>query len=504
MSTNHVGEAGRAGSERDYYRRLLDLGGQEELGPLLDDALALAIEIVGAEIAYLELHHDDDASPAFWRGHGLDTAGVDAVRASISHGIIARAIAAGETVETESASDDDRFSHFGSVRAHGIQAVLCVPIGKAPPIGVLYVQRREPGAFSATDRERIELFARQLAPLADRLLGQRPARAEHDHTREVRARFHCPEIVGHSEALAHVLHQAALVAPLEIDVLLTGPSGTGKTALARAIVANGKRAARPFVPLNCAALPDPLLESELYGAERGAHSTATRRTPGKVAAAEGGTLFLDEVGELSLAAQAKLLHLLQAREYHPLGGTTAVKANIRILSATNADLRQRVAARQFREDLYYRLHVLPIHLPGLSDRRDDIPQLAAHLCRDACQRHDLPALILARRTVLACRESQWPGNVRELAHAIEAAVVRAHGDGSALVLEHHVFPQTARSSRPDAPASFHEATQQFQRRYLLECLEANQWNVAETARQLDLARSYVYSLISDHKLTRDR
>jgi Nif-specific regulatory protein len=499
-----VGQTERIGSERDYYRRLLDLGSQQALGPLLEDALALAVEITGAEVAYLELHDDDRATPAFWRAHGLDTDRLDAVRASISRGIIARAIAAGETVETESAIDDDRFSDFRSVKSASIGAVLCVPIGTQPPIGVLYVQRRDDaGRFAAVDRERIELFARQLAPLADRLHAHDPARAEHDHTGDVRARFHCPEIVGRSEALAQVLHQAALVAPLDLDILITGPSGTGKTALARSIVVNSKRAAAPLVQLNCAALPDPLLESELYGAERGAHSTATRRAPGKVAAAEGGTLFLDEVAELSLTAQAKLLHLLQAREYHPLGATTAVKANIRVLAATNADLRARVAARQFRDDLYYRLHVLPIHVPGLAERRDDIPRLAEHICRAACERHGFAPVTLARRTLLACREAAWPGNIRELANALEAAVVRAHGDGSALVLAHHVFPAAASAAGSATAATFHEATRTFQRRYLRECLEANDWNVAETARQLDLARSHLYSLIGEHKLARD-
>ena len=275
-------ELRRVSSERDFYRRLLDLGGQDEIGPLLDDALALAVEIVDAEVAYVELHDDGGAAPLFWRAHGLSIDGLEAVRASISRGIIARAIAAGETLETESASTDDRFAHFGSLRAGRIGAVLCVPIGTPPPIGVVYVQRRgASGAFAPSDRSRVELFARQLAPLADRLLAQHPAAHEFDHTRDARSRFRCPELIGRSQALAHVLHQAALVAPLDLDILITGPSGTGKTTLARAIAANSRRASGPFVALNCAALPDALLESELYGSERGAHSTATRRTPAR-------------------------------------------------------------------------------------------------------------------------------------------------------------------------------------------------------------------------------
>jgi Nif-specific regulatory protein len=503
MTMSNAREPGGAASERDYYRRLLELSGCDEIEPLLEEALALAVEITGAEVAYLELHDEAAEEPRFWRAYGLNATGLDAVRESISRGIIARALAAGETVATESAIDDERFAAFGSVRAQGIRAVLCAPIGKRPPLGALYIQRHlQAGGFSSHDRDSIELFARQLTSLADRLLVQRPSAAGVDHTRAVRARFRCAEIVGRSQALAHVLQQAALVAPLDLDVLITGPSGTGKTALASAIVANSKRVGQPFVVLNCAAIPEQLLESELYGAERGAHSTATKKSLGKVAAAEGGTLFLDEVGELPLAAQAKLLHLLQAREYHPLGATSAIRANVRILSATNAELQERVADRRFREDLYYRLHILPIAMPGLAERREDIPSIAEHICREVCRRHGLPALALAPHAMAACREAAWPGNIRQLAHAIEAAVIRAHGDGSELVLEHHLFPAQPRPADPTTRAPFHEATRQFQRRYLAETLEANDWNVALTARQLGLARSYVYELIQTSGLAR--
>jgi DNA-binding NtrC family response regulator len=488
-------------AERDFYRRLLDLGGEREIEPLLDQALRLITEVTGAAMAYLELHEDDDAVPRFWRGHRCTDEDVAAIRASISRGIIARALAGGETVETPSAHSDPRFENLHSVQQLQIDAVLCVPVG-APPVGVVYLQGGSGGGtFSPVDRERVELFARQLAPLVDRLLAGWPGRERIDHTREIRARFRCPELVGHSATLARVLTEASHVAPLAISVLISGPTGTGKSMLARAIAANSKRAGQPFVAVNCGAIPEGLIESELFGAERGAHSTATRRMPGKVAAAAGGTLFLDEIAELPLAAQSKLLQLLQERQYYPLGASTPVAADVRVISATHTHLKARVAQKQFREDLYYRLHVLPIEMPGLAERREDIPDLVEHFCADACARNGLAPLRVARRTLLLCQEETWHGHLRELANAIEAAVVRAQIDRSETLLDHHVFPQAAATK--DETLSLHEAVRRFKRRYVREALERGNWNVTETARDLDLARGHLYAVIADLGLKRD-
>ena len=201
-----------------------------------------------------------------------------------------------------------------------------------------------------------------------------------------------------------------------------------------------KRKGEAFVQLNCGAIPEGLVESELFGAVVGDHSTANKRMLGKVAAAERGTLFLDEIGELQPTAQAKLLQLLQSREYFLLGSDRPERANIRVIAATNSDLQGLMEEGRFREDLYYRLHVLPVRTPSLAERLEDIPELASHFCALASATHGLPRFEFSSKATEALRYAEWPGNIHQLGHCVEAAVVRAAGCGDRRIELRHVFP----------------------------------------------------------------
>jgi Nif-specific regulatory protein len=490
-------------AERDFYLGLLDLVAAAEPEPLLVQALATIVAASGARVAYLELRDLDDdpadTGPRYWKAHGCTEDEVASIRASMSRGIIARTLAEGRTIATPSAVKDPSFRDHPSVLRNDIQAVLCAPIGQ-PAFGVVYLQGTEAGdGFAARNRNAVEVFARQLGIVADRLLSRRRGPGRADATAEIRKQFKCDGLIGRSEALARVLREAAQVAPPPITVLITGPTGTGKSALARAIAANSPRATGPYIDLNCAAMPDSLLEGELFGSEAGAYTGATKRTPGKVAAARGGTLFLDEIAELSLTAQAKLLQLLQERHYYPLGSATPVAADVRVISATNVDLKTRVAKRTFREDLFYRLAVITIEMPTLDQRREDIPDLVEQFCREFCQRNQLRLMRPTRRALVACRESSWPGNVRELANAVEAAIARASFGRSETIDEHHIFPAAERTS---AHPTLRDAAQRSQRRAIDEALTRNDWNITRTAVELDVSRQHLHDLISSFGLRR--
>ena len=495
--------------ERDFFARLLALGSHEEIDAILRDGLALVAELTGARHGYVEVRSpepsgDPLAPPAWWAATGLGDAAVERVRAAMSRGVVAESIATGRTVRSPSAREDPRFTGRDSVRENEIDAVLCAPLGTSSPAGALYLQGRSiPGPFTDDDARLVETFARFLAPRIDQILARGLQQSRADPTAAARAKLRLPMIVGSSAALARVLDAIALVAPLDLDVLLTGPTGSGKTALARAIALNSARAAGPFVEINCAALPDTLIESELFGARSGAHSTATRDVAGKVAAAEGGTLFLDEVGELPVSVQAKLLQLVTEKQYYPLGAAQPVRADVRILAATNVELESAVAAGRFRSDLFWRLNVVPVRVPALAQRREDVPALLRHLAAEACRRLAFEPLGVAPSALHAAESADWPGNVRQLANAAQQAVVRCRAAGDDAIRRAHLFPDEAVGGEaPAADRSFDAATRKFQKQHLLEVLEATSWNVAEAARVLDLTRSHVYNLLNMHGIRR--
>ncbi len=381
--------------------------------------------------------------------------------------------------------------------------MLCAPIGGTAPFGALYLQGRpSPGPFTERERQLAEAFAHRVAPLADRLR-QQPAEAPDDPTREARARLKVDGVVGASKALADALRLVAVASQVDVPVLFVGESGTGKTELARCLHASSRRARGPFVELNCAAIPETLLEAELFGAERGAHSTATRRTPGKIAAAEGGTLFLDEVAELAQGAQAKLLQFLQSKHYYRLGDATPQRADVRVVAATNADLESSVQSKRFREDLYYRLDVFRVRVPSLRERVEDIALIAESIARAGAP--DGHPLTLTRAARAALTSAEWPGNVRQLAAAVQRGIAFAIDEGVSAIDAHHLFPERAiAAAGPEAPLTWQEATRRFQRALLEETLASCGGNVSEAARRLDLARSHLHDLLRAHGLGRQR
>jgi Nif-specific regulatory protein len=492
-------ELARLRLERDFFLRLLELGAREDLRPFLEDALALVCEITRADKGYLSI----DGAPPFVITRGFTDDEISGVRRDISSGIIAQALSTGRTISTANAREDPRFQDQKSVQNLRLEAVLCAPIGGAQRLGVLYLEGRGvPTPFPEVDRAHAELFAQHLAPLADRLLAREERASDRDYTAEHRAKLSVGGIVGSSQRLAEVLRQIGVAAAVPAPVLVTGESGTGKTAFARAIHDSSPRAREPFVEVNCTAIPETLFESELFGAERGAHSTATKRIDGKIAAAQGGTLLLDEVGDLPMAVQGKLLMFLQSRRYYRLGSAAPIDADVRVIAATNVDLPERVAQKLFREDLFYRLNVLEVHAPPLRERRGDIEAIADALVL-AISAHQ-QVIPLARAAKIALSEAEWPGNVRQLENILQRGWATALSEGARTIEPRHLFPST--SVPPGAtdaePATYEDAIRRFQGDYLARALDAHDWNVSETARRIGLARSHVNDLIRAHGLTR--
>ena len=304
-----------------------------------------------------------------------------------------------------------------------------------------------------------------------------------------------PDIIYRSTAMADLLDQARMVADTEVTVFITGETGTGKEMLAKAIHGGSARREHPFIGVNCGAIPEQLLESELFGHEKGAFTGAMTRSEGLFQAANHGTLFLDEIGDMPLALQVKLLRVLQDFEVRPVGSTRSVPVDVRIISATHRDLEDAVKQGEFREDLYYRLHVVPLHMPGLAERREDIPLLVEHALSRLGQKRGKKTLRFAPAAMDYLVAAPWPGNVRQLNNVVELCTALCKADIIPLSLV-----KTAVRDEAIGIPTLKDAKNNFERTYLISVLRITNGHVANAAKIAGRNRTEFYKLLNQHHL----
>ena len=379
------------------------------------------------------------------------------------------------------------------------RALLCVPmISKDKPIGLIYLESSSPTTvFTENDFQLLTAIAglgvvgienaRQLERLG----------SENQRLRAAVSLTH--DMVGSSARMREVYQFIERVAPSDSTVLIHGESGTGKELAACAIHKNSPRKNQPFVALNCAALTETLLESELFGHEKGAFTSAFSQKKGFLEVAEGGTIFLDEIGELSLILQAKLLRVLQEREFVRVGGTRPIKINVRFLAATNKDLQKCVREEKFRADLYHRLNVIAITIPALRDHPEDIPALAEHFSVRHARNCNRSVAGISDEALACLTQYDWPGNIRELENAMERAVVIGSSDR----ISAEDLPETILDSAKSAgaaPAKYHEAVRNLKKQLILNALDQGAGNVTEAAKILGVHANYLHRLMRNFAL----
>lgn len=302
-------------------------------------------------------------------------------------------------------------------------------------------------------------------------------------------------IIGVSEVMKEVLGRLTQAAQVDSNVYISGESGTGKELIAKTLHLASSRKEGPFLPVNCAAIPESLMESELFGYEKGAFTGATKSRRGLVAQAEGGTLFLDEISEMPLSMQSKLLRAIGERVFHPLGGQKMVKVDARIVAASNKNLREEVAKGRFREDLFYRMHVIAIRIPPLRERREDIPLLARYFLKMHAERARKDVAGFSARALQKLMQHDWPGNVRELGNCVESAVAMAYGK----TITDDLIP-FGRAMKKGAPDSFKGAKAHFEKQYLIQLMQTTKGNVTEAGKLAGKHRADLYELLRKHDL----
>ena len=507
--------------ERREVRKLSTL---VEVGQILADAgnlktaFAAILETLGRHHGILRgfvmLLDSESEKIRIEASYGLNQDSAHRVTYRVGEGVIGRVVQSGKPVVVPQTSREPlllnrlRDTHEHTRRRE--MSFICVPIligGKAAGvIGADRIYKEE------RDFDRTTKFLSVIAALMSQALKVRQGVEadkkrlldENTHLkRELRERYDFGHIVGNSNPMRLVYEQVTQVARTNTTVLLRGESGTGKEMIAHAIHYNSLRASKPFVKISCAALPNTLIESELFGFEKGAFTGAQSRKKGRFELADGGTLFLDEIGDLDLSTQVKLLRVLQEREFERLGGVNTIKVNVRLIVATNKDLEEAIKLGQFREDLYYRLNVFTIFMPPLRERKPDILLLAEHFVEKFEREHSKRIKRISTPAIDMLTSYHWPGNVRELENVIERAVLICESN---VIHGHHLPPslQTAEGSDTMTRLSLGSAMEAYERDLIQDALKTSRGNRAKAAKLLDSTERIIGYKVKKYGIRCDR
>jgi transcriptional regulator with GAF, ATPase, and Fis domain len=475
-------EAAETIAELDAYTKLYEFSErlihQRDLGELLEALMDAVIGITNADKGFLVLLEGDTIDVKVARNLNRENI-ADAV-SQLSDSIIAKVVRSRKPVIVSDAMRDDEFSAAKSVMQLKVSSVICVPLlDRGRLLGLIYVGNDSIRDLFQQDTLRIlTVFASQASLIVANALLLNELRIDNKRLSERLEQYRFGEIVGTSPPMQQVFRKVEKIAVTDISVLITGETGTGKELIAREIHNRSPRAGKPFVTINCGAIPENLLESELFGHVKGAFTGAIANKQGKFQAADGGTLFLDEIGEMPIELQVKILRALQERVVYRVGDTRPETCDIRILAATNRDLDKEIAAGRFREDLYYRLNVVNVDLPPLRQRGEDVLVIARYLLSRYAREYDVKVKGLSPNAAVAIRKHAWPGNIRELENRIKKAIVLSESSvigPDDLGLTGDVLPQIL---------TLAEAKDKFQREYINEVLALNNGNRTKTARDL--------------------
>jgi Nif-specific regulatory protein len=491
--------------DSEKFRTLIDINARlnssyTDFRSLLKTIVESAARLVGAEAASLALFDAPTNALRFEIALGPRGAELQGKSVPSSEGIVGWVFQNSRSIIVNDAAHDARFSPLVSKEiSYSTNSILAVPLKvKDRTEGVIeLINKTSHGLFVGDDLEWVELFAVQASIAFDN--AKQYERTEHELTylqHKVQEKQGWHPLIFSSRVMQERLDLVKRVAPSDASVLILGESGVGKELIAEQLHLNSRRNKKPFIRVNCAALPENLLESELFGHVKGAFTDAISNREGRFEAADGGTIFLDEIAELPLKLQSKLLRVIQQKTFERIGSNETIKADVRIVAATNRDIEKLVQNQEFRSDLYYRLNVLPIQIPPLRERLEDIPTLAEYFLTKYARETNRGILHFSDSAMECMLSYSWPGNIRELENAVERAVLIARGT-TITTDDLMIGAKPATGSERFNGKELKEAIILFKSNYIRAALEQNRWNQTETARHLKIQRTYLSRLIKE-------